>query len=182
MTRHISRAVVLVFCAMSGAASAQVAMGAAKPPGVRISPAAPKPEAPIRAPALSEQSESKGRSDHGVRQQFVPGKDVFRARPDTYVPRRIRQISVPYVVTERVVEPIVIERTRVVEVEKPAREERVTPVEPPAVVAPTRVFIPAPPKTLYVIPRCYAGDKIPDPKLLPDGCDARNIKVIRPGV
>jgi hypothetical protein len=39
---------------------------------------------------------------------------------------------------------------------------------------------PAPPKTFYVIPGCYAGDSRPDANSLPRGCSAKNLKTIPP--
>jgi hypothetical protein len=40
---------------------------------------------------------------------------------------------------------------------------------------------PASPKTLYVIPRCYAGDRRPDPAQLLPGCDPARMRVIPAG-
>jgi hypothetical protein len=39
---------------------------------------------------------------------------------------------------------------------------------------------PAPPKTFYVIPGCYAGDSRPDTARLPSGCSSKNMKTIPP--
>ena len=39
---------------------------------------------------------------------------------------------------------------------------------------------PAPPKTLYVIPGCYAGDSRPTVDRLPSGCSVKNLKTIPP--
>jgi hypothetical protein len=39
---------------------------------------------------------------------------------------------------------------------------------------------PAPPKTFYVIPGCYAGDSRPSADRLPSGCSAKNLKTIPP--
>ena len=39
---------------------------------------------------------------------------------------------------------------------------------------------PAPPKTFYVIPGCYAGDSRPDAARLPSGCSSKNLKTIPP--
>lgn len=51
------------------------------------------------------------------------------------------------------------------------------PAAPPPPAPP-----PAPgvPKTFYVIPRCYAGDRPPDPDALPPGCDIARLRVIPP--
>jgi hypothetical protein len=48
-----------------------------------------------------------------------------------------------------------------------------TPVAPPA---------PGTPKTFYVIPNCYAGDRRPEPSALPPGCDIRRLRTISPVV
>lgn len=42
------------------------------------------------------------------------------------------------------------------------------------------IAAPAAPKTLYVIPRCYAGDTPPRPAQLPAGCDATPVRTVRP--
>ncbi len=39
---------------------------------------------------------------------------------------------------------------------------------------------PAPPKTFYVIPGCYAGDSKPSAESLPRGCSPKNLKTIPP--
>jgi hypothetical protein len=41
---------------------------------------------------------------------------------------------------------------------------------------------PAPPKTFYVIPGCYAGDSRPSADRLPPGCSSKNLKTIPPVV
>jgi len=51
----------------------------------------------------------------------------------------------------------------------------ILPVVPSAIV-------PAIPKTLYVIPGCYAGDRLPDSRMLPPGCDAADVRTIPPKV
>jgi hypothetical protein len=47
--------------------------------------------------------------------------------------------------------------------------------------SPPVVARPAVATTLYVIPRCYAGDRRPDPSDLPAGCRIGDLRVIRPG-
>lgn len=44
----------------------------------------------------------------------------------------------------------------------------------------TPIAAPAAPRTLYVIPRCYAGDTPPRPEQLPAGCDATDVRTVRP--
>ena len=48
--------------------------------------------------------------------------------------------------------------------------------------APKPAVVPATPKTFYVIPNCYAGDKPPMQSLLPPSCDAANVRTIPPVV
>lgn len=43
-----------------------------------------------------------------------------------------------------------------------------------------RIVAPAVPKTFYVIPKCYAGDKKPSADMLPRGCRASNVRTIPP--
>jgi hypothetical protein len=43
----------------------------------------------------------------------------------------------------------------------------------PIVIMPSQ---PAPPKTLYIIPNCYAGDKLPVASALPEGCSVKNLQ------
>jgi hypothetical protein len=38
------------------------------------------------------------------------------------------------------------------------------------------------PKTFYVVPGCYAGDKPPQAERLPANCDAANARTIPPQV
>ena len=52
---------------------------------------------------------------------------------------------------------------------------------PPAAGAKPAVAT-APAKTFYVIPGCYAGDKRPDPALLPRTCDVSKLRAIPPVV
>jgi hypothetical protein len=40
--------------------------------------------------------------------------------------------------------------------------------------------LPGKPKTFYVIPGCYAGDRSPEPAWLPAGCDSSKIRIIPP--
>ncbi len=46
--------------------------------------------------------------------------------------------------------------------------------KPPAVIAPSQPA-PAPAKSFYVIPNCYAGDKPPS-GTLPKGCDLKKLQ------
>lgn len=161
---------LIVLSLSAGAASAQVTFGASRPRGVRIHAPAPKPE-PV-PPARPEPS--------------APREDVFRASQDTYRPRHdslyffpTAAFSSAYSAPEVVVQPVVVERTIVVErPAAPARDRAEAGAQPvPAVPAPVIVGVK---KTVYVIPRCYAGDKPPEVSRLPPGCDLRDMKVIPP--
>ena len=115
----------------------------------------------------------------------------FRARPDTYTTRPITLppggvISFPFysftppvvVVVERVVERLpTIYRRDMFEPRpaSPAERAAPAPAAPPPVVTP-----PPTPKTFYVIPGCYAGDRRPEPEQLPAGCDLRRLRVVPP--
>ena len=53
--------------------------------------------------------------------------------------------------------------------------------EPPALPgAPPTPMLPGKPKTFYVIPGCYAGDRPPKLEWLPAGCDSSKMRVIPP--
>lgn len=69
--------------------------------------------------------------------------------------------------------PILIEREvpRAAPAPPPAAAPPPPPPPPPA---------PGVPKTFYVIPGCYAGDKPPDRDALPRGCDIRRLRTIPP--
>ena len=117
--------------------------------------------------------------------------DQFRARPDTYTTRPIRlspggAFPSPFypftppvvIVVERVVEraPTIYRRDMFEPRPAPPAERAVpAPAAPPPVAAP-----PPPPKTFYVIPGCYAGDRRPEPEQLPAGCDLRRLRVVPP--
>jgi hypothetical protein len=59
-----------------------------------------------------------------------------------------------------------------------AKEPEAAPAPPPGPIVTIR---PAAPKTFYVIPRCYAGDRPPSADQLPAGCDLRKLRVIEAG-
>ena len=118
--------------------------------------------------------------------------DQFRARTDTY---QVRPQPLPVgggffgggffpgaqpvvIVVERVVEraPIVYRREMFEpRPEPPAERVPPAPAAPPVAAAP-----PPPPKTFYVIPGCYAGDRRPEPDQLPAGCDLRRLRIVPP--
>lgn len=70
-------------------------------------------------------------------------------------------VYVPYVIIEREV-------------------PRAAPAPPPAAAPPPPPPAPGVPKTFYVIPGCYAGDKRPDAGALPRGCDIGRLRTIPP--
>ena len=54
---------------------------------------------------------------------------------------------------------------------------------PPAPVAPPAPYVagtPGRPKTFYIIPGCYAGDRRPEPASLAEGCSLANLRVVPP--
>jgi hypothetical protein len=114
---------------------------------------------------------------------------LFLAGPGTYAPYDRRRPSrypygfsgyVPTVYSPTVVETVVVEREVIIEREVPRPE-----AAPSRAAAPDRepvvVYVtPAKPKTLYVIPRCYAGDRRPSADQLPAGCELSALRVIPP--
>jgi hypothetical protein len=62
----------------------------------------------------------------------------------------------------------------------PARESSARHEPPRAPDVETPRLAPGLPKTFYVIPGCYAGDKRPDPEKLRPGCQASDVRVIPP--
>ena len=109
--------------------------------------------------------------------------DLFRAGPNTYRPHPDRPNPVqpvfggwPYVVVPQAEpaherEPRTDTRTVRIEIVTPRPEPAPAPVAPPPVAS-----APAVKKTLYVIPRCYAGDRPPDADTR---CDLTKLRTIR---
>jgi len=182
MARHTPVVLIAALFLIPGVASAQV-MGAAKAPGYRYNPPPPKPEPPASRP--EPRVDSPRHHDRFDTFRPAPGEDLFRAGPDTYKPRPVRDnrraVFIPTFVTrEVVIEPVIVERTRVVVVEKPverppAEPEPAASVEAPALPPPALVTAR---RTIYVIPRCYMGDRPPEPSRLPAGCDVRDVKLL----
>jgi hypothetical protein len=128
--------------------------------------------------------------------------DLFRAAPDTYVAKPQDELGLffPQVVSPWPVwgpwsygyDPELYRRAGEVRPEPPTMRiivEHVNVPPPPAAVpvAPAATLPaaipPAPPghkRTLYVIPGCYAGDKLPRADQLPAGCSLRNVRTISP--
>jgi hypothetical protein len=113
----------------------------------------------------------------------TPREDVFRARPWTYRPDPHRKL-VPFghrflgpQLLYPAIQPIIV----VVERE-PLESTRVAP-PPPAPVTPPTPYVAGlagPPKTFYVIPGCYAGDRPPEPKSLKSDCSISRLRVVPP--
>jgi hypothetical protein len=106
-----------------------------------------------------------------------PPEDVFLAGPGTYRPDRRRTVAPvfgyfepqpPYPYLQPIV--VVVPRDAV-------------DAAPPAPVAPPAPYVPGAagrPKTFYVIPGCYAGDRRPAPESLADGCSLASLRVVPP--
>ncbi len=128
--------------------------------------------------------------DRRPRDASLP-RDLFRAAPTTYAPGfdelpRIDPRFVPCcggypgaafvsAVPWWAAQPQVVYVPLIVEREVPRAAP--PPAAPPAPAPP-----PAPgvPKTFYVIPRCYAGDRPPERDALPPGCDIARLRIIPP--
>ena len=183
-------------------ASAQVASGVGRVPGISVQPA---PVAPPPVPAPRHHggarqhppAPSSGR-DAGA----GPAPDLFLAGPKTYAPRFNRPFRrgiipplapIPYlpyfpayttypqpvVIVQDDVHPYVVDARE--RPGSPAREmPDAAPGPAPASADPPRPVVAAKPKTLYVIPRCYAGDRRPLADELPKGCDIGALRVIPP--
>jgi hypothetical protein len=119
-----------------------------------------------------------------------PAQDVFLAGPKTYTPNRDRQgrdIS-PYLIPGVAGGgyPFVASgpgeltvNVRILPPEAPATVAAAPAPVPPALPPPNA---PGPPKTFYVIPGCYAGDKHPRDTTFAARCDAARVRVVRPVV
>ena len=115
-----------------------------------------------------------------------PREDVFLATPDTYGRDPHRRARVPPfgfgfigpTVPYPAVQPIVVVIPR-----EAIDPTRVAPPAIPAPVAPPAPYVagvPGRPKTFYIIPGCYAGDRRPEPETLKSGCDISRLRVIPP--
>jgi len=192
MSRWVLGAVVATVCLSSGTASGQIALGVGRTPGVTVHrPDPPRPDpAPQRPDRPSRFHGDRGRSPQPA------GGDLFQAGPHTYVPHDAKRPSrvhpyrtfsgyfaAPYVPdfpardAVTVVNFLIRPEPTAANAQEPDR--RVTHDAPPA--APILTPRPGVPKTFYVIPRCYAGDRRPSADWLPEGCDIRMLRVIEPG-
>ena len=132
---------------------------------------------------LRSGSPSEGTSESSS--SVSEGRDLFRVPPDFYNrppdpgPSRL---FFPYFLPAPAPAPDWYFRQSgripVPLVKKPNRAREDLPettVLPSPTVAP---LVPGEPKTFYVIPGCYAGDKPPEPEWLPEGCDRSRIRAI----
>ena len=200
-------AIMLAFVAVlaSSPAWAQTALGVATPPGITFQappPPVPGPSQAVRVRLKADSTWSPALAGPGLgSDSHATSGDLFLAGPYTYAPRhrrshaRLRTVLVPYVVPSfpyfplgdfslrgmgGAVEPIVTgERyVDILPTDTPAFPSRPDLVESPASEAPRPSVRPPLPKTLYVIPRCYAGDRLPDASQLPAGCRVDDVQVI----
>jgi len=112
-------------------------------------------------------------------------EDVFLARPETFRPdpnRDLTPLVYGYLGPQMfypAVQPIIVVIPR--ESIEPARVA--PPPVAPAPVAPPAPYVaglPGRPKTFYVIPGCYAGDRAPESESLKPGCSISRLRVIPP--
>ena len=196
MAKWTLAAACVISCLPPAAASAQAVLGAARSPGISIARVAPAPS-PEPPPAATD------RPHRGAERHQPPGQsgdDLFRAGPRTYAPRydersharrrfaRGYGVLAPAYVSSydepapAEVQPIAVDvhvtHTHVV-ADANARQGAAAPAAAPP--APEATIVPALPKTLYVIPRCYAGDKKPDADQLRPGCALADLRVIPAG-
>lgn len=111
-------------------------------------------------------------------------KDVFLARPETFRPdpnRTLMPLVSGYIGPQLLypaVQPIIVVISR-----DSFESTRVAPppVAPPAPTPePYVAGVPGRPKTFYMIPGCYAGDRRPEPGSLAPGCSISRLRVVPP--
>ena len=111
---------------------------------------------------------------------------VPRPRPDDDRNRRRRYgahvVYVPYAVAVSQEPQIIVVQqppvTRIVEVEVPAREQRVEETREPE--PPLPPYVPSGDRTMYLIPGCYLGNVSPVNLKLPANCDIRKLATYVP--
>jgi hypothetical protein len=139
---------------------------------VALLPVAAMAQDGLRSASLPDRNVSPTR-------QSMP-EDVFRATPDTYRPRPDRtalpivygfQGPFPYPTAPQVI---------VIQVPRESVEAARGPLPAAPTPAPYVAGTPGRPKTFYLIPGCYAGDRRPDPESLRPGCSAARLRVVPP--
>lgn len=142
-------------------------------------PAAGSAQTGLRSASLPE---------HNLTSSMHPEReDLFRARPDTYVQRYDRLLP-----RHRQIHPggafyVIIAPYETITYRNglEARTSNVAPSNPapsPPAPSPLARSPLAPPKTFYVIPGCYAGDKPPSADRLPPTCDITKLRIVPPVV
>ena len=173
MSRWVLGAVFAAASLFGGTASGQAILGAARVPGITIH----RPDRPPEPPPAQRPNPPSPTDG-----------DLFRAGPGTYAPydpSRPSGFPLPYgagyfpavyappapvivVVPQAPIVQIVERESAVRSPEKDAE----TPA-PPVVIAPAAAL-----KAIYIIPRCYVGDRAPIASRLPAGCDIADLRVI----
>ena len=128
----------------------------------------------LRSASLPERTLSSSR---------LPQEDGYRARPDTYRPnpRRLPVLLPPLwgyygaPIAYPTPQPIIV-----VQVHHEPLQHAGAPPLPVPPPAPYVGGTPGRPKTFYVIPGCYAGDRRPEPESLAADCSLSRLRVIPP--
>lgn len=194
MSRWILCVVVGGLMLPVNAAAQMPRLGASVLPQVEPFPREPENETPAPPPAPSQPSAPAAPSGN---------RDLFRAGRDTFDPRFDRLLRPPesgmFFQTAATIWPVWVQPSAVpgrrragmvhpeeptiriiIEYAPPPPAATVPPPAPPATLPAAAPPTPAPKKTLYVIPGCYAGDKLPRRDQLRAGCDPKNLRVISP--
>ena len=113
--------------------------------------------------------------------------DGYRAGPRTFRPDPRRRSQLPvfgyygpqlaYPYGDPYVQPIIV----VVPSDVTRAAQPAPPPAPPAVAS--TPYVPGPPgrpKTFYLIPGCYAGDRRPEPASLAPGCSMTGLRIVQP--
>lgn len=120
-------------------------------------------------------------------------EDVFRATPETYRPRPdqlffpslawpgVPQVGWP-IVTQVVYVPVDTDALRATgrRYDHDRGEDAVRGRRREPVVEKYEPSAPGRPKTFYVIPGCYGGDRRPEPGSLAPGCSLAKLRIINP--
>jgi hypothetical protein len=134
------------------------------------------PEPTLRSPVADE------------RDLFRVPQDFYNRRPDPDGSRLFFPLFLPTFVTTpcwyapqypNIPGPAQLD-ARTEEGKNTQREEIARSPPLPSAPPPPILLLPGKPKTFYVIPGCYAGDRPPRLEWLPAGCDSLNMRVIPP--
>jgi hypothetical protein len=108
-------------------------------------------------------------------------EDVFRARRVTYRPHPNRPLVPVFGYFEP--EPLYPYMPPIIVVQVPREADEPARVAPPAPVDPPTPYVAGMsgrPKTFYIIPGCYAGDRRPEPESLAPGCTISRLRIVPP--